>query len=232
MAKFQSEHEFTKAFAVAYINRLSRVCTYAPVTSELHTLTNYLEKSESPMDLVDLFVEIANICTLSDKPIVLMIDEVDSATNNQIFLEFLAKLRGYYLDRDYTPTFHAVILAGVHDIKNLKMKLHPEQDSKTNSPWNIAADFDIDMSFSAGDIATMLREYEQDHLTGMNISEIDHYIIEAQTCDISRTDVIIDYRGKQYIIEMKIWRGDEYNQRGEQQLTEYWIIMDYKKGIC
>jgi hypothetical protein len=41
-----------------------------------------------------------------------------------------------------------------------------------NSPWNIAVDFDIDMSFSAPEIETMLVEYEKDHLTGMNICEI------------------------------------------------------------
>ncbi len=36
-----------------------------------------------------------------------------------------------------------------------------------------------------------------------------------------RTDVIVDYRGEQYIIEMKIWHGQEYNTRGEKQLAEY-----------
>jgi hypothetical protein len=41
-----------------------------------------------------------------------------------------------------------------------------------NSPWNIAVDFDIDMSFSAKEIETMLDEYEKDYHTGMNISEI------------------------------------------------------------
>ena len=36
--------------------------------------------------------------------------------------------------------------------------------------------------------------------------------------------MIIDYLGKQYIIEMKIWRGESYNKRGENQLLEY---LDY-----
>lgn len=36
--------------------------------------------------------------------------------------------------------------------------------------------------------------------------------------------VIIDYKGKQFIIELKIWRGDEYNQRARQQIFEY---LDY-----
>ena len=43
-------------------------------------------------------------------------------------------------------TFHSVILAGVYDIKNLKLKLRPDAEKKYNSPWNIAADFNVDMT--------------------------------------------------------------------------------------
>ncbi|MDE5698439.1 MAG: hypothetical protein K2I96_13690 [Lachnospiraceae bacterium] len=34
---------------------------------------------------------------------------------------------------------------------------------------------------------------------------------------LRRTDVIVDYQGEQFIIEMKIWRGNEYNKRGERR---------------
>jgi hypothetical protein len=96
-----------------------------------------------------------------NKKIVLIIDESDEASNNNIFVRFLKMLRDKYLMRnagkDYT--FQSVILAGVYDVR-------------MNSPWNIAVDFDIDMSFSAKEIETMLVEYENDHHAGMNISEI------------------------------------------------------------
>ena len=36
-------------------------------------------------------------------------------------------------------------------------------EHRLNSPWNIAADFNIDMSFSAEEIAGMLQEYEKDY---------------------------------------------------------------------
>lgn len=74
--------------------------------------------------------------------------------------------------------FHSVILAGVYDIKNLKLKIRPEAEHKFNSPWNIAARFNIDMDFSAEEIALMLREYERDHTTGMDILEIAECIYE------------------------------------------------------
>ena len=115
-----------------------------------------------------MFRCLSKICRTAKKPIVLMIDEVDSASNNQVFIDFLAQLRGYYLARDRRPIFHSVILAGVYDIKNLKLKIRPDSEHQYNSPWNIAADFDIDMSFSADQIKAMLTEYESDHQTGMD----------------------------------------------------------------
>lgn len=120
----------------------------------------------------DLFKFLGDICRKNPRPIVLMIDEVDSAGNNQVFVQFLALLRGAYLDRDQIPTFHSVILAGVYSIKNLKLKLRPESEHQYNSPWNIAADFDIDMSFSAREIAGMLAEYETDYHTGMDVQDV------------------------------------------------------------
>ena len=118
--------------------------------------------------LGEMFYLLSEICKTASKPIVLMIDEVDSASNNQVFIDFLAQLRRYYLNRENQPTFHSVILAGLYDIKNLKLKIRPDSEHQYNSPWNIAADFDIDMSFSADQIEAMLTEYESDHQTGMD----------------------------------------------------------------
>lgn len=122
--------------------------------------------------LKDLFVRLSRMCRNSTQPIVLIIDEVDSAGNNQVFIDFLAQLRGYYLARDEMPIFHSVVLAGVYSIKNLKLKLRFESEHQYNSPWNIAADFEISMSFSANQIAAMLSEYEADHHTGMDIQAV------------------------------------------------------------
>jgi hypothetical protein len=76
-----------------------------------------------------------------------MIDEVDKSSNNQLFLSFLGMLRDKFLLRNMgkDKTFHSVTLAGVHDVKSLKIR--PDEEQKYNSPWNIAADFDIDMIF-------------------------------------------------------------------------------------
>lgn len=348
---------------------------------------------------------------------VLIIDEVDAAGNYPQFIKFLSLLRDMYLMRDELPTFQSVILAGVYDIKNLKLRIRPEEQHQYNSPWNIAAPFNTDMSLHADGIAKMLEDYAGEHdisfdcqgvaqliydytsgypflvsrlcqiideqrftwnkegvlaatrvllverntlfddmikkldqfpqlrdmlkhilFTGEQISYstdekylqiadmfsfiknangtvaiacrlmetrlynlfiseeslsdiyrqgqlyksqfihdgqldmrrlierfsvhfnetfrpghddrfveregrklfltylrpvingIGNYYTEAETRDLTRTDVIVDFRGQQYIVELKIWRGESYNERGEKQLAEYLDYYHLKEG--
>ena len=167
---FRTEESFVKAFCRMLLARSNE---YIPedIASKLR---DYGERQGNEALLDELFVTLLRWCKESDKPVILMIDEVDSATNNQVFLDFLAQLRDSYINRDTAgnPTFQSVILAGVTDIKNLRRKIRPEEAHRFNSPWNIAADFKIDMSFSADEIAVMLREYETDHGTGMDIQAV------------------------------------------------------------
>lgn len=62
------------------------------------------------------------------------------------------------------------------------------------------------------------------------INGTGNYYIEAENRDGTRTDMIIDYHGEQFIIEMKIWHGKEHNQRGEKQLLEYMDKLHAQKG--
>ena len=62
------------------------------------------------------------------------------------------------------------------------------------------------------------------------INGVGNYYVEARTRDMKRTDVVIDYLGRQYIIEMKIWHGSEYNHKGEEQLAEYLDAYHLDKG--
>ncbi len=174
-AEFADEMTFARAFADIFVRTLE-----INAASGMKEMSEPLAKLSGNYDagLKELFVQLSRLCSGSPRPIVLMIDEVDSASNNQVFVEFLALLRKYYLNRDETPIFHSVILAGVYDIKNLKLKLRPESEHQYNSPWNIAAKFKIDMSFSADQIAAMLEEYESDYHTGMDIRKMAEEIYQ------------------------------------------------------
>ena len=365
-AMYSREDSFARAFAACFLDEFRSEC--GQETNALHRAVEALEKSltdrEEPFYLLQLFKGLTAVCRVAGRPVVLMADEVDSAADNQVFLDFLSQLRKYYLERARkgTVTFHCVILASVYDVKNLKRKLRPGEEHQRNSPWNIAVDLTLDMSFSGNDIAGMLREYEADVHTGMDIDGMaglleeetsgypflvcrlcrimdeelpgtegfpdrhatwsregflaavaianrifetrlydrfltssewkensmtqasfsdkngfvvdghlnmrrilekftqhfqelygeederfveeygrrffllylrpiingtGNFYIESQTRDRKRTDVIVDYHGEQFVIEMKIWHGREYHERGEQQLIGY--LQNYRK---
>ncbi|MCD7922286.1 MAG: AAA-like domain-containing protein [Clostridiales bacterium] len=173
---FSCNERFSQAFARVCYNSVKKEAGISDsVRDVLKSLAFAVVEN---MNLSKLFFYLSDWCEQSPKPVVLIIDEVDTASNYQVFLDFLAQLRAGYIDRDITPTFQSVILAGVYDIKNLKRKFVTEEQHKTNSPWNIATDYLVDMSFSTGDIAGMLREYEKDHMTGMDIRAVSELIFD------------------------------------------------------
>jgi hypothetical protein len=84
------------------------------------------------------------------------------------------------IDRDAGAgaTFLSVALAGIHDVKSLKLKIRKDDETKLNSPWNIAADFNVDMSFNPAEIKTMLVSYSEDSGVKMDfnaVAERIHY---------------------------------------------------------
>jgi len=165
-ANFENSYKFSKKFLQLLLRNIKK-------TED--TLLNLIkEKLNEIKDLDDLGEIITEICQKADKKIVLIIDEVDKSSNNDLFLSFLGMLRNKYLLQNVSKdvTFYSVILAGVYDIKNLKLKYRKDEEEKFNSPWNIAAEFDIDMSFNESEIATMLVDYEKYNLSGMNIIDV------------------------------------------------------------
>lgn len=180
---FHDEDSFCRDFIDDFCSLLSKRADPArkDLGSAIQKFALMSENDGRKLRLFTMFKGIKGIWDTSDKPIVLMIDEVDSATNNQLFLDFLAALRSQYLKRQKDPgyrTFQSVILAGVMDVKHLKSKIRDEADAKDNSPWNIAADFTLDMSLSEKGIRGMLDEYEADHHTGMNTEAVARLLCE------------------------------------------------------
>ncbi len=163
----------------AFLRLLRRETRNAPADDKIKVLLDEVAprglKSVDDFDFADIVTE---LCELSSKPIVVLIDEVDQAGNNDGFVKFLGGLRNMYLDREHHPTFQSVILAGVYDIKNLKLKMRAEDEHQYNSPWNIAVPFNVDMSLSADGIAGMLNDYEADHHKGMDTAEVASWIRE------------------------------------------------------
>ncbi len=175
---FANEKAFVKAFMSALLEELE---TDERIAEDAGC---QLKKFLAGSLLSELFPALSEWCEKSEYPIVLMIDEADSASNYEVFVSFLAQLRAYFNARvtKGKATFQSVILAGVYDIRNLKEKIHVNSEIKVEkgamSPWNIATDFNIDMSFSVEEIAGMLSTYETDHATGMDIADMAGQLFE------------------------------------------------------
>lgn len=175
-AQFECESSFASGFAELLLQAVEEEEGLGK--EEIQALKNALEQE---MTLYKLFQRVKKLCATAEKSVVLIIDEADSVANNQVFIDFLSQLRSMYLSRYEIKTFQSVILAGIYDIKNLKLKLRPEEQHRYNSPWNIATDFNVDMSFSVKDITSMLEQYEEDYSTGMDISTIAEMIYDYTT---------------------------------------------------
>ena len=169
---FTSSGNFVKGVMLDISDELRR----AGVSSKI--INGWNQDVDADLPMRSLSQRITWLCKELDKGVVLIIDEVDKNSDNQIFLTFLGMLRDKYLDwkKGIDVTFHSVILAGVYDIKNMKLKLRPDEERKYNSPWNVADDFDVDMSLSVGQIQDMLEDYCKETGYNMNTKEMSELI--------------------------------------------------------
>ena len=171
-----------------------------------------MEQAKTVSNFKDLSKSITKFIKELNQKVVLMIDEVDKSSNSQLFLNFLGLLRNKYLLRsagkDYT--FHSVILAGVHDVKTLKFKIRDDEERKYNSPWNIAAEFDIDLSFDAKEISTMLKDYSRERNINMDIEEISEKLyyytsgypfLVSRLCEITDVKILPQKDKQEWLVE-------------------------------
>jgi len=167
-------YKSSETFIPQFLNLLNKSFKFQKLT----LFFDFLSKNKNIFDWENLSDLITDLCLLTNKKLVLMIDEVDKSMNNQLFLDFLAMLRNKYLNQNEgtDSTFHNVILAGVHDVRTLKLKINPNSEQKNNSPWNIATDFTIDLSFNPHEISTMLVDYQKDKNVEMDIEAISNRI--------------------------------------------------------
>lgn len=55
--------------------------------------------------------------------------------------------------------------------------------------------------------------------------------VEAQTRNQERMDLVIDYLGEQSVCELKVWRGNAYHERGEEQIGRVSGSLRIEEGV-
>lgn len=178
---------------------------------ELYSKLKYYENKTNNFN--DLSENITALIEEYDKDMILIIDEVDKSSGNRVFMQFLGVLRNKYLAMSTRKdlTFKSVLLGGVNDIKSIKLKIRDEKDRVFNSPWNIAADFKVDMSFSSEEIETMLVEYEKETNIAMDIE-----LLAKEIRDFTN--------GYPYLVSRLCKNIDEY-------LDKEWTLEGLRKSI-
>ncbi|MGL5615368.1 MAG: GxxExxY protein [Sarcina sp.] len=188
-------------------------------------------------ELISQFTEVNSMTDLGEfiieltenRDVILIIDEVDKISNNRVFLDFLGVLRSLYLEREegIVTTFKSVILAGIYDIKNLKIKVRDLTETRYNSPWNIAVTFDVNMSFSIEEIKTMLEDYDSEHRILEDKEEISKYIYKftkgypflvTRICQIIDEEILVK--------EKRDWKIADVNKAIKILLSESNTLFD------
>lgn len=201
-------HTSDEAFATMFFRLLTDFLGYH--RADLVTFFEALKPSVNDMDT--LSKAITKIAHKVNKKLVLLIDEVDASSNYLPFLSFLAMLRTKYLDRfsPFHATFYSIVLAGVHDIKSLKYKKRHHEKAEFNSPWNIAADFKVRMSFIPSEIEPMLVDYSQAEGAKMDIPAIAQRLyyhtsgypfLVSKLCKIIAEDMLPKRTSKNWTLE-------------------------------
>ncbi len=189
-------------------------------------------------DAKELIVQVSG---RNSAPIVLLIDEVDQASGYDSFLKLLGIFRDMYLNRGEDSAVQSIILAGVHDIKNLKLKLRPDNQHQYNSPWNISAPFNVDMSLPSDGIANMLLEYKTDRNLAFNEKAVARMIrsytagypfLVSRLCQIIDTEQITwDKDGVLKAVNIILMERNTLFDNMVKKLDDYPELRQMLKGI-
>lgn len=222
--------EANLAFAIVeqfYMASMKKNNSVSAPVMELVSKTFDKYETSLRIELGTFSMLMTRMCNAATRPIVLIIDEVDQASNHDSFIRILGLLRAKFLEREDIPTFQSVILAGVYDIKNLKLKIRPESDHQYNSPWNIAARFDVDMSLPADGIEGMIAEYKSDHAGVPEVDIMDAHEMAQLLYDYTSGYPFLVSRLCQILDEKKLrWDKDGFLEAERILLSEKNTLFD------
>ena len=84
-ASFKTEEKFVQAFCRQVLERGKKLSISEAVKGKLQ---DYIDRKEDKAVFDELFSTLSAWCETSEKMVVMIIDEVDTATNNQVFWIF------------------------------------------------------------------------------------------------------------------------------------------------
>lgn len=124
------------------------------------------ELMDIPLNLADSSFVIqgvlSGICEKLDKPLVLLLDEVDSVLGDSL-LSLLRQLRSGYISRADTPFPASVALVGMRNIRDYRAQIRPDSESLgTASPFNIVAEYLTLGMFTEEQVAALYAQHTEE----------------------------------------------------------------------
>ena len=134
---------------------------------QLEFLQDFTQSAIADIDVsgigpkMSLQIYLQRVCRILDKPLVLLLDEVDSLQDESL-LSLLRQLRDGYIQRDRRPFPASVALVGMRNLRDYRIRLRPEQHSLgTGSPFNIVAKYLTLDSFTQEEVAALYRQHTE-----------------------------------------------------------------------
>ena len=139
-------------------------------------------KPDASLPKMALQLYLSDICGCLDKPLVLLLDEVDVLEGDTL-LSLLRQLRAGYVSRAQSPFPSSIALVGMRNIRDYKIKIRPESVSLgSGSPFNIVTKYLTLGMFTKENIRQLYEQHT--HETGQFFADVTidrvHYWTDGQ----------------------------------------------------
>jgi hypothetical protein len=105
---------------------------------------------------------LSGVCAALDRPLILLIDEIDCLANGTL-ITFLRQLRDGYISRSIAPFPHSCALVGMRNIRDYKARLRGDRDTLGSaSPFNIAAEALTLHNFTEAEVGELYAQHTAD----------------------------------------------------------------------
>ncbi len=102
---------------------------------------------------------LSQFCKRSEKPLVLLFDEIDRLANGTL-ISFLRQLRYGYINRRRAPFVHSIALVGMRNIRDYKSKIREDRETLGSaSPFNIVKTSKTLRNFTQDEIADLYAQH-------------------------------------------------------------------------
>ncbi|MDR1581938.1 MAG: ATP-binding protein [Prevotellaceae bacterium] len=126
-----------------------------------------------------LKTSLRKFCKLLDKPLVILFDEVDCLSEGTL-ITFLRQLRDGYNSRPEQVFVHSIILVGMRNIRDYKVRVRPDSATLGDaSPFNIVTETYTLKNFTKEEIAQLYQQHTVD--TGQIFNEDAIELVWEQT---------------------------------------------------